>query len=357
MEQQEDNQLVTQAESQAAFDAEQSVVQLKSQIQGSYLELGRRLKEIKENKYYLILGYTTINEWLSDPKITIAATWARNAMAMYDMYILQLGKSPEELQGIDYTKLYNILPIIKKHPEQADDWLTKARELRRIDLQSEIKVKKISDRVEKIENLQDLEPMQNVINGDPLEEVKKLQDSSVDLVLTAPSPDIDAYVLQELFSEFRRVVKPNGSILMFCDYHNLITVTNAMHMNDYHLVRDIVLSYNMSHHVIGVNTLTPYHELVLWASRGADVAYNLTEVERDVWPMPSLSDQQHPMEKPAETILNLIEMTTDEGQIVLDPFAGSGNIVVAAKTLNRNFIAIEQDELWYKLTLEKIHTK
>lgn len=350
--------IVTQEQSQKAFDAEQSVVSIKSQINGSYLELGRRLKEVKDNKYYAILGYTTMNEWLSDPKITIASGWAYHAISMYEIYVLQLGKTPEQLQDIDYTKLYNILPMIKEHPEKADEWIDKAASLRRIDLQSEIKTQKISDRVDKIETLRTIEPVQGILHGDPVAEVKQLADGTVDAVITAPDPAIPAYVLQELLSEFRRVVKPNGSILLFCDYHNLVDISVALNMNDYRLVRDIVLSYGTSKRAIGVNTLTPYHETVLWASRDEQPTYNLTEIERDVWAYPSLPDEpQHPMEKPMETILSLIEMVTDEGQTILDPFAGSGNIVVAAKTLNRNFIAIEQDELWYKLTLEKIHTK
>jgi SAM-dependent methyltransferase len=355
----EETQITTQEEAVAAEQAERAIIHLKTTIQGSTLELGKRLKEFKDGKQYLLRGYNTVNEWLSSPEVTIAATWASHAITMYEFYVLKLGRKPEELQGIDYTKLYNVLPMIKKHPEQAEEWINKAKELRRIDLQSEIKTQKISDRVETIETLKTIEPIQGVIHGDPVTEVKKLADNSIDLVITAPDPGTPPYVLQELFSEFRRVVKPNGSVFFFVDHQNLVDTTTAMGVNDYRLVRDIVLVYNSAKHSAGLNTLLPYHEMLLWASRGDQLTYNFTDVERDVWTMNSndyIPEPQHPMEKPIETILQIIKMASDEGQTVLDPFCGSGTIAIAAKTLNRNFIAIEEDELWYKLTLEKIHT-
>src|SRR5574343_998321 len=202
------------ADAQKAFDLEQQVKAVKSQVQGSYLELGRLLKEVRDNDYYKLLGFDTVSEWLSSPDIAISRKWAASAIRVYELYILKLGKKPEEIQNIDYTKLVSLSGLIEKHPEEAEEWIDKASTLRRIDLQSEIKVKKISDRVERIEELQVVQAQDGVIHGNTLEEVKKLMDHSVDAVITSPPVDTPAYVLQELFSELRRVLSPNGSIFI-----------------------------------------------------------------------------------------------------------------------------------------------
>lgn len=344
----------TPEDGQKAYNIEEQIKNLKAHMQDTYFEMGRLLKEIRDNRYYTLLGYETIGQWFSSPDISLSPGWAWNVIKMYEVYILKLGKKPEELQSIDYTKLYNILQIVKKHPEDAEEWIDKATNLRRIDLQSEIKSKKISDRVEKIDKLKDVQAVNGVVFGDPIESLKQMAEQSVDLVITSPSPDTKSFVFQDLFSELRRIVKPNGSIFIFADFHNLLNISSAMVMNDYHLVRDIVLAYDTSKQNTGINTLLPYHELLLWASRGDSRLYNGIEVERDVWSMTLNDNPGHPSEKPMDIILRLIKMSSDEGQVVLDPFAGSGNIVVAARTLNRNFVAIESDELWYKIILEKM---
>jgi tRNA1(Val) A37 N6-methylase TrmN6 len=346
--------VITPETQQAALAMEEQVKSLKHGIQGRYLELGRLLKEMRDNQYYKVLGFNTESEWLSSPDISIARSWASSAITVYDLYVVKLGKTPEELQGIDYTKLASIAPTVKKHPEDAQEWIDKASLLRRIDLQSELKVKKISDRVEKMEELQQIQVVENIIHGDALEEIKKLENHSVDAVITAPPVETPQFVIQDLLSEVRRVLRPNGSILIFTDYHNLLNICNAFYLNDIHLSRDIVVTYNTAIHETGVNSLLPIHELVLWGYVGDKPLYNFTEVERDVWGRGNPVSSEYANEKRSDILLSLIEMVTDKGQTVLDPFAGNGATIAAAKTLERNFIGIEKDELWYKLMLEKV---
>ncbi len=62
----------------------------------------------------------------------------------------------------------------------------------------------------------------------------------------------------------------------------------------------------------------------------------------------------HPTEKPVELIERFILASTNEGDVVLDPFMGSGSIGVACKELGRNFIGIERDPKWYKVAKERI---
>lgn len=51
----------------------------------------------------------------------------------------------------------------------------------------------------------------------------------------------------------------------------------------------------------------------------------------------------HPTQKPVQLMQALIELTTQEGQLVLDPFAGSGSTLVAAQNLNRNYLGFESN--------------
>lgn len=67
-----------------------------------------------------------------------------------------------------------------------------------------------------------------------------------------------------------------------------------------------------------------------------------TDISIPFWSMPENTD--HPTQKPEKLIAKLILASTDEGDIVLDPFAGSGTTAVVAKKLNRNFYAVELSE-------------
>ena len=62
----------------------------------------------------------------------------------------------------------------------------------------------------------------------------------------------------------------------------------------------------------------------------------------------------HPTQKPLLLMEALIELTTQEKQIVLDPFSGSGTTLLAAKKLNRNYIGFEQNEKYYKNAIKRI---
>lgn len=66
---------------------------------------------------------------------------------------------------------------------------------------------------------------------------------------------------------------------------------------------------------------------------------------------------KHPTQKPIALMEALIKLTTKEGQVVLDPFCGSGSTLVAAKKLNRNYIGIEISEKFCKTAKERLETE
>ena len=62
----------------------------------------------------------------------------------------------------------------------------------------------------------------------------------------------------------------------------------------------------------------------------------------------------HPTQKPLELMKILIELTTIENQVVLDPFAGSGTTLLAAKMLNRQYIGFENNPEYYNAAVERL---
>jgi site-specific DNA-methyltransferase (adenine-specific) len=77
-----------------------------------------------------------------------------------------------------------------------------------------------------------------------------------------------------------------------------------------------------------------------------------TDISVPFWSMPENTD--HPTQKPEKLLAKLILASTDRGDLVLDPFAGSGTTAVVAKKLNRKFIAIESDENYCLLAAKRL---
>lgn len=81
----------------------------------------------------------------------------------------------------------------------------------------------------------------------------------------------------------------------------------------------------------------------------------------DVWEMPLLNPRAiervgYPTQKPVALLERLIELVTDEGDLVVDPFLGSGTTIVAAKRLGRNFIGIDNSEAAIKISLSRLQS-
>lgn len=80
---------------------------------------------------------------------------------------------------------------------------------------------------------------------------------------------------------------------------------------------------------------------------------NLAEITRDVWDIQPKSEYGHPTEKPEALIRRIILMASDPGDLVVDPFLGSGTTIAVAKQFKRRYWGVEQDERWWKITTER----
>ena len=97
----------------------------------------------------------------------------------------------------------------------------------------------------------------------------------------------------------------------------------------------------------------PQHERILHAVKGAPL---LTKRVSDVLQGKDNQNSTHPTEKPRDLLRVLIEATTSVGDIVVDPFAGSGNTLFEAHALGRKFWGCELDEAFARAIVDKLHT-
>ena len=237
-------------------------------------------------------------------------------------------------------------------------------------------------------------------HGDALEVLARIPEESVDCVWTDPpyllsnggvtcvagrmvsvdKGDWDRSRGVEADHEFnlawtaacRRVLKPTGTIWVTGTLHVYPSVGMALLRNGFRLLNDIVWEKPNPPPNLGRRTFTHSTELVLWASRsGKDsrhrYTFNYNDMRREndgkqmksVWRMkaPGAAEKQfgkHPTQKPVELIRRCLRASTNEGELVLDPFAGSGSTGVAALDLGRRFIGVEVDRDFVALAAKRL---
>ena len=205
-----------------------------------------------------------------------------------------------------------------------------------------------------------------LILGDCLEEMKKIPDGSIDLVLTDPPYSFptnqfrpEARISQRTFGDFStyqhffsifldeafRVLKKNGDIYVFCDevfYAVLFPLFYARAYSTKMLIWD--------KERIGMGGLwrRQYEVIIHARMRPATKKSG----DGDILPHKPVREKLHQSQKPVELIQRIIEKS--EATTVLDPFMGSGTTGVACKNLNRNFIGIELDKDYYEIAKKRI---
>ena len=214
-----------------------------------------------------------------------------------------------------------------------------------------------------------------IILGDCVEEMRKLEENSVDLIIADPPyfmplkhyatrkyfnrnfADIGLieYFFRDVFAEFKRVLKPTGRIYLFCDgqsyplfwYHMFQFCKNA---------RPLIWNKKTS---INGYSWRHQHELILFAEMPETKPVPTGDGDILEYRAVKVGDRKHPAEKPVELLKRFIEKSSEEGDVVLDCFAGSGSLGDACKELNRNFILIEKEPCYYDILKSKfaLHEK
>lgn len=176
-----------------------------------------------------------------------------------------------------------------------------------------------------------------------------------------------------------RVLKYNGSIYVACSFHNIAEVMLVLKNLNYK-INNIITWYktnsmpNMTRRVFTHST-----EFIIWAVKGKGWIFNyeaLKEINpqkkkdgtnkqmRDLWELPLVQGKErlknhnnkalHPTQKPEEMLKRVILASSNEGEIVLDPFLGSGTTAYVAKLLNRHYIGIEKEMTYFIAAKERL---
>lgn len=162
--------------------------------------------------------------------------------------------------------------------------------------------------------------------------------------------------------EVSDLVKPGGTIIIFNDWKNLGTISEQLEKCGF-IIKDIIrwIKKNPMPRNVDRRYVNDC-EFAVWAvkegkpwtfNKPKDVGYLKPEIITSV--VPGGKKRLHPTQKHMEVIERLIEIHTNENDLIYDPFMGSGTTAVACKNKNRNVIGSEIDEKYYKISMERIN--
>ena len=229
--------------------------------------------------------------------------------------------------------------------------------------------------------------------GDAVELFKGIKNNSVDLIVADPPynlgkdygnnhdlKDFDEYIkfTKQWLSEAKRVLKPTGTIYVFMGVRFISYLYDVME-------RDLHLSFNswiVWHYTQGLGKtkgFSPRHDDILMFSKSAKYKFNLDDVrvpqkyyrERnnmrganpgDVWQFSHVhysnpNRQDHPTQKPEGIIERMVLASSDIGDVVLDPFSGSGTTLRVCQQLGRNAIGFEINPQYVESTNKRLAEK
>src|SRR3984957_1576435 len=239
-------------------------------------------------------------------------------------------------------------------------------------------------------------PRDGIIVGDCIEELERLPPASVDLVFADPpynlqlegalsrpdqslvdavDDDWDKFASFAEYDSFtrrwlaavRRVMKPEATIFVIGSYHNIFRVGAIMQDLGLRILNDIVWRKANPMPNFRGRRFTNAHETMIWAARGAEAksyTFNYEALKagnedcqaRSDWLLPICTGAErlkdaagrktHPTQKPEALLARVLLAASNAGDLVLDPFFGSGTTGAVAKRLHRAFIGLERDELY-----------
>ncbi|CAM3087013.1 site-specific DNA-methyltransferase [Streptobacillus felis] len=242
--------------------------------------------------------------------------------------------------------------------------------------------------------------------GDSIEELKLIPDNSVDLIFADPpyNMQLDGILKRVDGSEFKgvegskwdefesiedykkftyewlkeakRILKKNKSSLwVIGSFQNIYLVGNILQELGFWIINDVIWSKtNPTPNFMGTK-FTNKQETLLWAtpSKKTKYTFNYKTMKElnggkqmtSIWEIPvstgnerlkdNNGEKLHPTQKPEKLLYNIIISSTQKGDLILDPFSGTGTTAALAKRLGRKYFAIEKDTKYYKYSVERIN--
>lgn len=215
-----------------------------------------------------------------------------------------------------------------------------------------------------------------LINDDCLKIMKTLPDESIDLIVTDPpylmnyktnrrkqkdhdfckpiKGDNDEQLIKDFIKESYRVLKNNTAFYMFCSSNKIDFFKSETEKAGFKVKNIIVWIKNNWTAGDLQASFGKQYEFIILANKGR-AKFNGKRIS-DVWEFDRVAGkkQVHQNEKPVDLIKQCIEKHSNEGELVMDPFMGSGTTGVACRELNRSFMGAEIDENYYKMAKDRI---
>ena len=245
-------------------------------------------------------------------------------------------------------------------------------------------------------------PLDQILRGDCIEAMRGLPAASVDMIFADPPynlqlggdlsrPDgshvdavtdawdrFDSFATYDAFTrawltEARRILKPNGSLWVIGSYHNIFRVGALLQDTGFWILNDVVWRKANPMPNFKGTRFTNAHETLIWASMGEKARYTFNyrtmktlndELQmRSDWVLPICGGPErikrngvkaHPTQKPEALLYRVMLATTNRGDVVLDPFFGTGTTGAVAKRLGRHWIGCEREEAYISVAEERI---
>ena len=246
-------------------------------------------------------------------------------------------------------------------------------------------------------------PLNTILDGDCIEMMNSLPANSIDLIFADPPynlqlrgdlhrPDnskVDAvddewdqfasFAAYDKFSRewlkaARRLLKPNGAIWVIGSYHNIFRLGAELQNQGFWILNDVVWRKANPMPNFRGKRFTNAHETMIWASKeeGAKYTFNYEALKslnegiqmRSDWVLPICNgherlkdengDKAHPTQKPESLLHRILVGSTNPGDVVLDPFFGTGTTGAVAKMLGREYIGIEREEAYRKVAEKRL---
>ncbi|SIS76255.1 modification methylase [Paracoccus saliphilus] len=246
-------------------------------------------------------------------------------------------------------------------------------------------------------------PLNQILAGDCIELMNSLPEGSVDLIFADPPynlqlrgdllrPDnskVDAVddewdqfagfaaydkFTREWLAAARRLLKPDGAIWVIGSYHNIFRVGAELQNQGFWIMNDVVWRKSNPMPNFRGKRLTNAHETMIWATKSdaSKYTFNYEALKslnegvqmRSDWVIPICNggerlkdgkgDKAHPTQKPEALLHRVLIGTTNPGDVVLDPFFGTGTTGAVAKMLGRDFIGIEREDAYREVAEKRL---
>ena len=228
--------------------------------------------------------------------------------------------------------------------------------------------------------------------GDCSLELKNLEDNSIDLICIDPPYEINYQNLNWdgkdldwnfFINQFHRILKCSGNLIIFQGWSNVVDLLNLLNTSKNNwILKNWIIYDRIKGRGAKTNVVSTREDILWFTKTKKDYNFNkiysnipkktkgmgekngqpnraLSNVWTDISPLVPWSKEKvkHPTQKPVKLMERIVTVFSNENDLVLDCFMGSGSTGVACRNLNRNFIGIEKDKEYFEIAEERVYRR